>query len=434
MAPLSISVTSFDYENNLNELSLYSNLTFTEGDNCGIVRSKSGGNKSTSLITLTYSGNSGYICYYDINKNIISSPFKYTGPPGSSFNCFKLEYFDQTEQYVLSNKIDNSNNYKILLINKDFTNLENEMNENNFSLPDGSIHRDSIIYLKNEKCYSFISDIQRYIAEKSIKLFKTEIKVELINEYSESEKEEDEEEEEEEEENIKKECPEEAPYLIKESNQCSNNCSSYNFFKYYCKIGNKNPKFKDEMFKTIENDIMNNSLNDLLLNIGNYELFVNEDNTTFEITTSENEKKNYDNNNITSILLGECENELRTQYHIDNNMSLIILKSGITLQNLLMPLIKYKVFNPKTKQSLNLSYCEKMFINISIPVSINEEELFKYDPSSDYYNDKCFAYTTENNTDIIVGDRRNEYINNNLFLCEEDCKYGSYNSNMCMQS
>ena len=283
MAPLSISVTSFDYENNLNELSLYSNLTFTEGDNCGIVRSKSGGNKSTSLITLTYSGNSGYICYYDINKNIISSPFKYTGPPGSSFNCFKLEYFDQTEQYVLSNKIDNSNNYKILLINKDFTNLENEMNENNFSLPDGSIHRDSIIYLKNEKCYSFISDIQRYIAEKSIKLFKTEIKVELINEYSESEKEEDEEEEEEEEENIKKECPEEAPYLIKESNQCSNNCSSYNFFKYYCKIGNKNPKFKDEMFKTIENDIMNNSLNDLLLNIGNYELFVNEDNTTFEI-------------------------------------------------------------------------------------------------------------------------------------------------------
>ena len=58
-------------------------------------------------------------------------------------------------------------------------------------------------------------------------MFKTEIKVELINEYSESEK------EEEEEENIKKECPEEAPYLIKESNQFSKNCSSYNFFKYY---------------------------------------------------------------------------------------------------------------------------------------------------------------------------------------------------------
>jgi hypothetical protein len=102
------------------------------------------------------------------------------------------------------------------------------------------------------------------------------------------------------------------------------------------------------------------------------------------------------------------------------------LKSGITIENLLMPLIRYKIFNPETKQSLNLTYCEKMFI--SVPVSINEENLFMHDPSSDYYNDKCFVHTTENNTDIILDDRRNEYINNNLFLCEEDCEYSSYNS------
>jgi hypothetical protein len=83
---LSISVTSFDYENDLKELPLYSNKTVAEGNNCGLVRAKSAGNKSTALITLAYSGSSGYICYYDINTNIISSPFKYTGPPGSSFN------------------------------------------------------------------------------------------------------------------------------------------------------------------------------------------------------------------------------------------------------------------------------------------------------------------------------------------------------------
>ena len=419
---LSISVTSFDYENDLKELPLYSNKTVAEGYNCGLVRAKSAGNKSTALITLTYSGSSGYICYYDINTNIISSPFKYTGPPGSSFNCFKLEYFEQSEQFVLSNKADNKNSYEIVLINKDYLNknLEKEIDKKNFELPDGSIHRDSIIYLKNEKCYAIISDIKRNSLDLGIKLFETNLEAELINEFTESEKEE--------EENYKKECPEEAPYLINESKQCSKNCSSYNFFKYYCKIDNKNPKFKDEMFKTIEKDIMNNSLNFLLSNIDNYELFVNEDNTTFEITTSENEKKNYNNNNITSIILGECETVLRTQYEIENNMSLIILKSGISLQNLLMPLIKYKVFNPKTKQSLNLSYCEKMFINISIPVSINEEDIFKHDPSSDYYNNKCFSYTTENKTDIILDDRRNEYINNNMFLCEEDCKYGNYNS------
>ena len=409
-----ISVTSFDYENELKEI--YSNQTYANSE-IGIVKAKSIGNKSTALISYIAFGTNGrgYICYFDINTNIISSPIQCTGTPGASFNAFNLNYFEQTEQFVLTNK-DDQISFRIILIDKDYNIISNKEDKFNFELPKGNFKsfRDSIVYLKNKKCYAVISD------SGGIKLFETKIGDELINKNTESEKEE---------ENIKKECPEEAPYLIKESNQCSKNCSSYNFFKYYCKIDNKNPKFKDEMFKTIENDIMNNSLNDLLLNIDNYELFVNEDNTTFEITTSENEKKNYDNNNITSILLGECENVLRTQYHIDNNMSLIILKSGITLQNLLMPLIKYKVFNPKTKQSLNLSYCEKIFINISIPVSINEEELFKHDPFSDYYNDKCFAYSTENKTDIIVGDRRNEYINKNLFLCEEDCKYGSYNSN-----
>ena len=414
---LSISVTSFDYENGLKELPLFSNQTFADGYNCGIVRAKSIGNKSTTLITLTFSGSNGYICYYDINSNIISSPYQYTGPPGSSFNCFKLEYFEQSEQFVLSNK-DDQNNYKIILMNKDYKIIENQKDEINFNLPAGRLYRDSIIYLKNEKCYAIISDVVRDSSDFGIKLFKTEIKAELINEYKESEKEE---------ENFNIECPEEAPYLIIENKQCSKNCSSYYFFKYYCKINNKNPKFKDEMFNTIEKDIKNGSLNSLLLNIDKYELFVNEDNATFEITSSEAEKKNY-NNNITSILLGECENVLRDHYQIENNMSLIILKSGISLENLLMPLIKYKVFNPKTKQSLNLTYCEKMFINISIPVLINEEDLFKHDPSSDYYNNKCFSYTTENKTDIILDDRRNEYINNNMFLCEEDCKYDSYNS------
>ena len=408
----SISVTSFDYENNLKEL--YSNQTLVDC-NIGIVRAKSIGNKSTALISLiAYGLNDGYICYYDIKTNIISSPIKCTGKSGSSLNTFNLKYFEQTEQFVLSIKDDNKS-FRIILIDKDYKIIENQNDEVNFIFPNGNerSYRDSIVYLKNEKCYAVISDSD------GIKLFNTEIKAELINEYKENEKEE---------ENYKKECPEEAPYLINESKQCSKNCSSYNFFKYYCKINNKNPKFKDEMFKTIEKDIMNNSLNSLLLNIDNYKLFVNEDNTTFEISTSENEKENYNNNNITSILLGECENVLRNHYKIEKNMSLIILKSGISLQNLLMPLIKYKVFNPKTKQSLNLSYCEKMFINISIPVSINEEDIFKHDPSSDYYNNKCFSYTTENKTDIILDDRRNEYINNNMFLCEEDCKYGNYNS------
>ena len=66
-----------------------------------------------------------------------------------------MEYFEQSEQFVLSNK-DDQNNYKIILMNKDYEIIENEKDEINFQLPAGRLYRDSIIYLKNEKCYAII--------------------------------------------------------------------------------------------------------------------------------------------------------------------------------------------------------------------------------------------------------------------------------------
>ena len=38
-----------------------------------------------------------------------------------------------------------------------------------------------------------------------------------------------------------------------------------------------------------------------------------------------------------------------------------------------------------------------------------------------------FSYTTENGTDIILDDRKNEFINNNLSLCQKNCNYTGYN-------
>ena len=35
----------------------------------------------------------------------------------------------------------------------------------------------------------------------------------------------------------------------------------------------------------------------------------------------------------------------------------------------------------------------------------------------------CYSYKTEDNTDIILKDRRNEFIDNNMSLCENNCEY-----------
>ena len=87
------------------------------------------------------------------------------------------------------------------------------------------------------------------------------------------------------------------------------------------------------------------------------------------------------------------------------------------------PSVEYEIYNPITKEKLVLKYCNDEQIDVSIPVSIDENELFKYNPKSGYYTDICFTYTTDFKTDITLKDRANEFINKNLALCESDCDF-----------
>ena len=64
---------------------------------------------------------------------------------------------------------------------------------------------------------------------------------------------------------------------------------------------------------------------------------------------------------------------------------------------------------------------------MNIPVSVDERDLDKHNPSSNYYNDKCFPYTTKNGTDITLYDRKNEYNKNNMSLCLIGCQFQGYN-------
>ena len=156
------------------------------------------------------------------------------------------------------------------------------------------------------------------------------------------------------------------------------------------------------------------------------DIIIKENNTIIEITTSNNQKNN-EYENISTIDLGECENTLRRIYKINDTFPLIILKVDYFIPGILIPIIGYNVFHPTNKSLLNLTYCEKSEVNISIPVSINESILFKYEPSSDYYNDVCFPYTTDNETDISLNDRHDEFNSKNYSLCENNCKFKGYN-------
>ena len=203
---------------------------------------------------------------------------------------------------------------------------------------------------------------------------------------------------------------------------------------------NKIEKVKDDV--NIENDIIkffenfktiqiNESINSILSNIiegKQGDLLIKENNTYYQITSTYNQKnKTYDN--ISSILFEKCENILKKYYNISENQTLLILKFDYFMENTLIPIIDYEVFNPNTKEKLNLSICNDSYINLNIPVEIDEDNIFKYDPNSEYYTDECFPYTTKNGTDILLNDRQNEYNNNNMSVCENNCTFKNYDKN-----
>ena len=153
----------------------------------------------------------------------------------------------------------------------------------------------------------------------------------------------------------------------------------------------------------------------------------------YTITTTSNQNKNYKNKNLTTINLGECEVKLKEKYNISLNDSLYIFKIDVYLDNMKIPKIEYEVFFPINDNiftKLNLSICKNININISIPVDLPLNQIDEYNASSGLYNDLCYTLTTEKGTDKILKDRQNDFIKNNMTVCEENCEFIYYDTEL----
>ena len=154
-------------------------------------------------------------------------------------------------------------------------------------------------------------------------------------------------------------------------------------------------------------------------------------NKTLVIFSSTNYLKNNDTNKII-IDLGMCENILKEAYNILYNETLYILILSIEQEGMKIDKIEYEVFNIINKENLiklNLTLCKNRKLKISYPVSI-DDDIDKFNSSSDYYNNVCYKTTSEFGTDICLKDRRNIFIDKNMTLCEENCiliDYDFYN-------
>ena len=219
-------------------------------------------------------------------------------------------------------------------------------------------------------------------------------------------------------------------------NIINNECSAINLFDNTCNLNSSESYIKssDDIINIIKSGIKDHSLDILISKIieeNNEDLTIKDKDVIFQLTSSsiQNNKK-FDN--ISIIKLGDCEDKLREKNNISANDTLLIFKLDIEKEGSLIPLVEYEVYNIKSKTKLNLDICNHTTIDIFLPVSNVENDLFKHNSSSEYYNDLCFTYTTDTETDIILSDRKKEFINNNLTLCDGDCEYKGYEMDIKM--
>ena len=118
-------------------------------------------------------------------------------------------------------------------------------------------------------------------------------------------------------------------------------------------------KFNDD-FLNIRNELLNGTLNELLINIDEGEdLIIRENNCIYHITTPNNQNNN-EYEDISIIKLNECEKELRDHYKIDDDDTLLIFKIDYYEKNLLIPIVEYEIYSSKTKKKLDLVDMEQM--------------------------------------------------------------------------
>jgi hypothetical protein len=180
------------------------------------------------------------------------------------------------------------------------------------------------------------------------------------------------------------------------------------FFNVLCVISNENIGTKQNMVNTISNEITND-----MNSFSNKNLIISYENETYQITTTDlNPNENY---NETTIYLDRCENILRTNYEIYADETIIIYKMDYYFDEFLIPITEYKLFAPSKNQELSLSYCQGESIIIKIPVTINDE-LYKYNPYSEYYSNSCFPNTSSTQCEDIdiLNERINEFNNNKM--------------------
>ena len=192
----------------------------------------------------------------------------------------------------------------------------------------------------------------------------------------------------------------------------------------------------------IYQEIISNILEEYTCSDGEDKIIKGNDNYIYQFTTPENEKdylngKKNNSNRVSKIDLGYCENILKSHYHIEPNISLIIVKFEKITNISSERSLQYEVYEPFNKTKLNLSLCDNTTISIYVPVVLSDElqQIYNqlkdmgydlFDINGAFYQDICVPFKSPHGTDVLLSDRIAYYFHNNETVCQANCKVSDY--------
>ena len=162
---------------------------------------------------------------------------------------------------------------------------------------------------------------------------------------------------------------------------------------------------------------------------------------SFQLTTVYNQIDsllNHSRSEFSIIDLKECAKKLNKENGREEDADLIILKYENEKQiEVNKKSIQYEIYNPETKEKMDLSVCSDIKIDIYIPIQLNIEtkKIYEdlnrkgynlFDKTNKFYTDICTPFTSKYGTDILLSDRFNDFFIPNQLNCQKYCEYSDY--------
>ena len=140
-------------------------------------------------------------------------------------------------------------------------------------------------------------------------------------------------------------------------------------------------------------------------------------NEKHSISTLSGSDSNLKKAGVTSINFGSnCQQILKGN---NDNQEIILYDVEHHIEGFNTPIIEYALFD-EDGQKLDLDECNDDRVIYYIPNNINEGDLDKHDPTSDFYNN-CNKGTAEEGVDMTSYDKSLYFNDNNMSLCQKGC-------------